>query len=103
LYYTDGVVDWSKRHEYIVRKRGVTADHAEEALADPAAIVFDPDYNSDSGESVRTIGESPSCGDVLTVITVEHEGAVYGVNAWRSNPRDRNYYKHGGRNEGNAR
>jgi uncharacterized DUF497 family protein len=88
--------DWSHRGEYIAAKHGVTADQADEALADADAVVFDPDYNSKSGESVRTIGESPSFGDILTVITVDEDGTVYGVNAWKANDRDRRYYQEGG-------
>jgi uncharacterized DUF497 family protein len=95
-------VDWSHRSDYIVANHGVTAEQADEALADPAAVVFDPDYNSKSGESVRTIGDSPSFGDILTVITVEEDGAVYGANAWRANDRDRRYYEQGGPDEGDA-
>ncbi|OFB44777.1 transposase [Mycolicibacterium sp. (ex Dasyatis americana)] len=89
-------VDWSHRSDYIVRKHGVTAGQANEALADSNAVVFAPDYNSDSGESVRTIGDSPSFGDILAVITVEEDGVIYGVNAWKANQRDRRYYEQGG-------
>lgn len=89
-------VDWSKRSEYITLKHGVTPAQADEALADDNAVVFTPDYNSASGESVRTIGDSPSYGDILTVITVDHDGTTYGVNAWKANSRDRRYYEQGG-------
>jgi len=89
-------VNWSKRGEYIIAKHEVYPAWADEALADENAVVFDPDYNSKSGESVRTIGASWSIQDILTVITVEHEGTVYGVNAWRSNDRDTRYYEQGG-------
>ena len=51
-------------------RHGVSADMADEALADPDALVFDPDYASHSGRSVRTIGWSPSAGRLLTVITL---------------------------------
>ena len=94
--------DWSKRGEYIECKHGVTPTQADEALADTQAVVFDPDYNSETGEGVRIIGESPSYGDILTVITVEHEGVVYGASAWKSNARDRRYYQQGGTDEGDA-
>lgn len=89
-------VDWSYRSDYIVRHHGVTTDQADKAMADSNAVVFDPDYNSKSGDSVRTIGDSPSFGDILTVITVEEDGVTYGVNAWKSNERDRRYYQQGG-------
>lgn len=92
-------VDWSKRGEYIIAKHQVTPEQANEALADARAIIFDPDYNSISGEGVRTIGYSRSFGDILTVITFEYEGTVYGSNAWKSNSRDRRYYRQGGPDE----
>lgn len=85
----------------IVGQGGVPAQ-ADEALADPRAIVFDPDYNSNSGESLRTIGESPSFGGILTVITVEEDGVVYGANAWKANDRDHRYYDQGGPDDGDA-
>lgn len=88
--------NWTHRSEYIERKHGVTSAQADEALADDNAVVFNPDYNSKSGESVRTIGESASFGDILTVITVEEDGVNYGVNAWKANERDRRYYEQGG-------
>jgi len=40
------VVDWSERDDYIVAKHDVTGEQADEALADPNAVIFDPDYNS---------------------------------------------------------
>jgi hypothetical protein len=74
----------------------VTPEQADEALDDPNAVTFDPDYNSKSGDSIRTIGYSTSAGAVLSVITVEDDGIVYGASAWRSNSRDRQYYQKGG-------
>jgi len=91
--------DWTYRGEYIVAKHEVTPAEADEALDDPSAVVFDPDYNTESGQSVRTIGYSPSKGAVLTVITVQEEGSVYGASAWKSNSRDRRYYRQGGPDE----
>ena len=43
-------VDWTKRGEYLA-KHGVTVTQASEALTDPDAVVFDPDYNSRTGEA----------------------------------------------------
>jgi len=65
-------------------------------LTNPNAVTFDPDYNSESGDSIRTIGYSISARRVLSVITVEDDGIVYGANAWKSNMRDRQYYQQGG-------
>lgn len=96
MYYAWGVgADWSKRGEYIA-KHGVTPAQADEALEDADAVVFKPDYAAKTGEGVRTIGWSDSFGDLLTVITVEFEGVVYGASAWKSNKRDRRYYDQGG-------
>lgn len=64
-----------------------------------SAVIFDPDYNTKSGKSVRTIGYSPSKRAVLTVITIEDDGIVYGTSAWKSNSRDRRYYQQGGPDE----
>ena len=90
------MADWTHRREYISAKHEVTAEQADEALDDPNAVTFDPDYNSESGDSVRTIGYSRTKGAVLSVITVEDDGIVYGANAWKSNMRDRQYYQQGG-------
>lgn len=89
-------VDWSKRGDYMRRRHGVTPKQADEALADLNALVFDPDYASTSGRSVRTIGWSGSADRVLTVITLAADGTTYGVNGWRSNDIDsRHYREHG--------
>lgn len=88
--------DWTHRRDYILRKHNVTPTEANEALADENAIEFRPDYNSKSGNSVRTIGYSTVYDDILTVITVEEDGVTYGVNAWKANARDRRYYENGG-------
>jgi uncharacterized DUF497 family protein len=90
-----GHIDWSHRGDYIVAKHGVTPDEADEALSDPERIVIDPDYNSTSGRSVRIIGFSPTLDDLLTVIVVNEGNVTYGVNAWRSNSRDRRIYEEG--------
>lgn len=91
-------VDWSKRGDYIA-KHGVTAAQAGEALTDPDAVVFNPDYNSRNGEGVRTIGFSPSADSVLTVITYVVDGVMHGASAWKSNSLDRRYYRRGGPDE----
>lgn len=88
-----GHADWSPRGDYIVAKHGVTPEEVDEALADPERIVIDPDYNSTSGRSVRIIGFSQTVGDVLTVIVLTEGDVTYGVNAWRSNSRDRRIYR----------
>lgn len=86
-------VDWSHRGDYMVSRQGVSVEQADEALADPDALVFDPDYTSRSGRSVRTIGWSPSVGGLLTVITVAEDGVVHGVNGWPANDVDTRRYE----------
>ncbi len=77
----------------------VSVEQADEALTDPDALVFDPDYASRSGRSVRTIGWSPSAGRLLTVITVADAGVVYGVNGSPANDIDSRHYRGGHRNK----
>lgn len=86
--------DWSKRGEYIA-KHDITPQQADEALDDPDRVEIDPDYTSKSGIGLRTIGYSPSAQAVLVVITVEHEGIVYGATAFKAE-RDLKYYNQGG-------
>lgn len=73
-------------------KHDVTPGEADEAMEDPERVVIDPDYNSTSGRSTRIIGFSTTAGDLLTVIVLVEDDATYGVNAWRSNARDRRIY-----------
>jgi uncharacterized DUF497 family protein len=86
-------VDWSHQADYMATRHHVTAEQANEALTDPDALVFDPDYASQSGRSARTIGWSPGAGRLLTVITVPEAGAVYGVNGWPANDIDTRHYR----------
>lgn len=95
-------VDWSKRHGYIasrsVRRPGDTdidPQWANEALTDPHRRLFDPDYASQSGQSLRTIGWSQTAGMLLTVITVRYAGRIYGANAWRAGRTDQRHYQEG--------
>ena len=66
---------------------------ADEAYTDEARVVFDPDYASKTGRSVRTIGYSPTAGFIITVITVVEEGHLWGVNAWKANEKDAAAYE----------
>lgn len=50
-------------------------------MDDPERVVFD--------------GFSATAGDLLTVIVLVEDDAMYGVNAWRSNARDRRIYLEG--------
>jgi uncharacterized DUF497 family protein len=92
----DGDVDWIHRAEYIESRHGVTAQEAGEALDDPDAVLFDPDPKSESGDSARLIGYSPTARAVLVVILVhreDREGDWWGANAWRANSTDQRIYQ----------
>ena len=86
-------VDWRHRADYIWTKHGVTTEQADEALADPDRVVIDPDYNSKSGVSIRTIGNAPSRSELLSVITAKEDGTEFGINAWKSNDKDQEIYR----------
>jgi len=86
-------VDWSYRAEYVRDRHGIDVEWTFEACSDPDALQIEPDPASRSGRSVRTVGYSPSAGCLITVITVEEDGVVYGVNGWRSNETDVNRYR----------
>lgn len=88
-------VDWSHRGAYMQRKHGISPEIANEALEDPNRVVIDPDYNSESGRSVRIIGFSVAAEDVITVIVLEDGGVEYGVNGWTANAKDRGLYATG--------
>ena len=85
--------DWTDRGEYMLHRHGIRPEWADEALSDPDAVVLDPDPGSKSGRSVRTIGWSFSAEKVITVITLEHEGTLYGVNGWEANRSDQRLYR----------
>jgi hypothetical protein len=53
--------------------------------------VLDPDPKSKTGRSVRTIGYSTTAPALITVITLDHEGTIHGVNGWRANDSARRY------------
>ena len=76
---------------------GISVEQAEEALADERRVVFEPDYASRSGQSVRVIGYSATASAVLTVIVVTDEtGKEWGGSGWPANKRDKTYYELGG-------
>lgn len=82
--------DLGYRREDRLARHGVTIAEAEEALADVDAVVFDRDYASKSGRSIRTIGSSRSFGDLPAVFTVPFKCDVYGFAAYRADTkRDR--------------
>jgi uncharacterized DUF497 family protein len=91
--------DWSFRGDYMFARHGVSPGEADEALDDPDALVFDPDYASQPGRSIRTIGYSSTAGRMLTVITVRDGDTVYGVNGWPANSSNVRRYREGDNDE----
>ncbi len=87
-------VDWSEREAHMLESHGITVEQAEEALADPNRVVFEPDYASVSGSSVRIIGHSQGAEQLVTVIVVvDEQGKEWGASGWPANLRDRAYYE----------
>ena len=86
-------VDWTFRADYVRQRHEIETEWANEALADPDALRIEPDPASRSGRSVRTIGHSVRAGGLVTVITVEDAGVIYGVNAWRASETDTRRYR----------
>lgn len=86
-------VDWSFTKEHVWERHGVEVAWLTEALSDPEALVLSPDPASRSGRSIRTIGYSVSARSLLTVITVESDGEVYGTNGWKSSNLDVRRYE----------
>ncbi|AXQ53107.1 hypothetical protein SEA_RANDO14_87 [Mycobacterium phage Rando14] len=82
------------RAEHLAR-HDVTIEQAEEALNDAARVTLDPDPASKSGRGVRVIGYSPSAGTILCVLTVVHEGVLYGSTAYPANGTYRRIYHEG--------
>lgn len=73
----------------------MTAEIANEALADVDALVFDPDPRSQSGMGVRVVGYSQTLGDVLAVIVIPNDDGDgwYGATGHKANSRERRLYR----------
>lgn len=80
-------------------RHGVSVAQASEALNDPDAVVFDPDYASQSGSKYPHDRVVCWYGRILSVITVVEDGVVYGVNGWTANSTDVAFYKGADNNE----
>ena len=85
-------IDWTLRGAYMHARHAITVEVANDAISDPQRVVIDPDYNSSSGHSIRIIGYSRLVNALVTVIVLEDEGKVYGVNGWVANAKDRQIY-----------
>jgi hypothetical protein len=97
MYYTvddRNEANWLYRGEYMSMRHGVTPDEANQALCDPERVIVEPDPSSLSGRAARVIG-CTATERLLTVITLEEEGVVWGVNGWDANPTDQRRYIEG--------
>ena len=72
---------------------GISVQVANDALADPARVVIDPDYNSRTGRSVRIIGYLMLAQGIVSVIALSDGGVDYGVNGWLANEKDQRIYR----------
>jgi hypothetical protein len=90
-----GNVDWKHGAEHMFLRHGITTTEADEAIADEAALLIDPDPRGRSGRSARLIGYSHTVQAILTIIRVHTEDnrGWYGANGWKSNPTDQRTYE----------
>jgi hypothetical protein len=95
----DEEADWSIRGEDMKTKHKVSPWEANEALRDPFRVVISPDPSSLSGKGIRVIGRT-TAGRMLTVIVMDLNGVLYGVNGWSSNRTDGRRYSDRGRGYG---
>jgi uncharacterized DUF497 family protein len=65
---------------------------AQEAVADPRAMITDPDPRSRSG-ATRVVGYSPTAGFVITVIALRVDEEFWGVSAWKTSGAERRNYQ----------
>lgn len=89
-----GLDTWCPAH--VGRAPGEGAG-GERGVADPLALVLDPDRKSTSGDSIRVIGFCRSREELLTVILVRDPEVswLWGANGWPSNTTDRRKYMRG--------
>jgi hypothetical protein len=88
-------IDWQHGQQHMWESHGITPQEANEAVNDPVAAWFIPDYASRSGKSIRVIGYSPTAARILTVILVDDRTCTldyFGSNAWPANDKDSNAY-----------
>lgn len=64
----------------------------QEAVADPRAMVSDPDPRSRTG-ATRMVGYSPTAGFVITVIALRLDEELWGVSAWKTSGVERRNYQ----------
>jgi uncharacterized DUF497 family protein len=90
-------VDWRYGGEQMWERHNVATTEADEAVADIAAVWFDPDPHSRSELSVRVIGYSHSRRAVPTVSLVPRadDQGYWGANGWDANTSDPRRYERG--------
>jgi hypothetical protein len=100
MYYnwrvSDSLPEWTdERREHLKRSlryanaRDIDVTWANEAFSDPDAITYDPDPRSTTGYSRRTVGFSPSAGQLLTVVAYDDPttGRLMGGTAYTTTSR----------------
>lgn len=85
--------DWSHQAEHIWDEHHLTPEEANEALADPERVVFNPDPASKSGRGIRIVGYSATARTVLCVLVVDDKGTVHGATAFPASGRYLREYK----------
>ena len=74
-------------------EQNILVQWAGQAYLNESAVTFDPDYASDTGLSMRTIGWSDPAGFLIIVITVRDENDhLRGATAFRANSTDERHY-----------
>lgn len=95
-------VEWFYGEAHMWDNHRVAAQHANEAIADPAAVWADPDPASRNGISARVIGYCRALDAVLTVILihrdmlgneVDTDAEWVGSNGWVSNAKEQRIYR----------
>ncbi|MGH3902761.1 MAG: hypothetical protein ACRDTE_00950 [Pseudonocardiaceae bacterium] len=70
----------------------IEVEWTDEAVADPRAVVSDPDQRSHTG-AIRIVGYSPAAGFVLTVVAARIDDELWGVTAWKTTGAERRSYQ----------
>ncbi len=92
-----GELDWRYRGEYIATRSArhpgdtdIQTAWADEAFADPDALIDSPDPASQTGKTDRLVGYSPAARMVIVVVYLRDE--KIGVSAWKANETQTHRY-----------
>lgn len=91
----DEDTDFETAADHIWQGHRILMDRVREACSDEDRVILDPDPASRSGQSLRIVGFSTSCGDTITVVAVRRRYHFEVTSAWRSNARDQRIYREG--------